>query len=666
MTYLDYINFAGALVAFFIAARIVSVDRAIRESHRWSWRALTAVALLLAAMLLLELAPKIGVEIPAAALAVVESLLVVTLIAGFYFLYVRERVGVALLRDTAATQSDRSHRLQAILELGTGLRASHGVEEVAQRAGDAVHDTLNYRENAIYLLDPDDDAFVPVVVIGGDDSYDEQIRSKRIPLRVVKGLLKEEFRSGNVYFVDHRFYHWTPEEQEYFPSADFQCPGPGHFHPEDGLFVPLLDHDDRVIGLFDLYNPVDGRVPAPETFQVLEIFANVTAVAIENARYSASLQRLAITDGLTGLYNHRHFQEMLATEVERGLRYGSTFTLLMLDLDFFKSVNDRLGHQRGDEVLRRVSEVLMEAARSSDFVARYGGEEFIMILPETPARQAETVAQRVRQGVKEIILDVPNPPEISVSIGMADFPFCGKERESLIAAADAALMFAKRSGRDMVTHFSAVTPLEFDGSALEGLAYRLEDADLVTLEALAAAVDARDQFDRAHSARVVETVEKIVGPLGLDRNDADIVRAAARIYDVGKLVIPIEVLNRTDGLGEIELEAIRRHPDVGRLLLESTMKLAHLLPVVGHHHERWDGEGYPKGLKGEEIPLAARVIAICDAYQAMVSDRPYRKALSRDEAVAELRANAGTQFDPDLIERFIAAACGETAETGQD
>ena len=609
MTYLDYMGYHGALAAFLAAGRAA-----------WA----------------------------------VGGLLVVVVV-GVSFLYLRERARLARLDDTATTHSERSQRLQAVLELGTGLRASHSVEEVARMAGDAVHDTLNYRENAIYLLDPDDDTFVPVVVIGGDESYDEGIRGRRIPLQVVKGLLKEEFRTGNVYFVDHRFYHWTAEEQEYFPSADFDYPGPGHFHPEDGLFVPLLDHDDRVIGLFDLYNPVDGRVPAPETFQVLEIFANVTVTAIENARYSASLQRLAITDGLTGLHNHRHFQEILSHEVERGLRYGSTFTLLMMDLDFFKNVNDRLGHQRGDDVLRRVSEVITVAARSSDFVARYGGEEFVMILPETPSRQAEAVAQRVRQGVKRIVLEVPNPPDLSISIGVADFPFCGKERESLIAAADAALMFAKRSGRDMVTHFSAVTPLDFDSAALEGLTFRLEGADLVTLEALAAAVDARDTFDRGHTARVVETVEKIIGPLGLDESDRDIVRAAARIYDVGKLVIPIEVLNRTDGLGDVEREAIRRHPDVGRSLLESTMKLAHLLPVVGHHHECWDGSGYPGGLKGEEIPLAARVIAICDAYQAMVSDRPYRKALSGEEVIAELRAGAGTQFDPDLVERFIAA-----------
>lgn len=278
-----------------------------------------------------------------------------------------------------------------------------------------------------------------------------------------------------------------------------------------------------------------------------------------------------------------------------------------------------------------------------------------MILPETPAKQAESVADRVRERVKEISLGVPDPPELSISIGVADFPYCGRERDSLIAAADSALMFAKRSGRDKVAHFSNVTPLAWDGSALEGLSYRLEGADLVTLEALAAAVDARDEFDRRHSEGVVETVECVVGALGLNTGEADMVKAAARIYDVGKLVIPVEVLNRTTALDDVEREAIRSHPEVGRSLIESTMKLAHLLPVVGSHHECWDGSGYPLGLKGEEIALPARVIAICDAYQAMISDRPYRSAMSQDDAVAELRRGAGTQFDPSLVERFVTA-----------
>lgn len=595
------------------------------------------------------------------ALAVV---LVVVLAVVLFFVWRRHQRGLAELQATAETQSERSRRLEAIVALGTRLRSTHDIEAVVHMAGEAVYETLNYHENAIYLLDEESDQFVPTVVLGGDEAYNAAIAEKRIPAGIVLGLLAEKFRHGNVYFVDHRFYRWSDEELEYFPSSDFPYGGPGCFHPEDGLFAPMYDHTERVIGLLDLYHPADGRLPGPQSLQMLEIFANVTAVAVENARYAASLQTLAVTDGLTGLYNHRHFQEVLGTEVERSRRYGATFTLLMMDLDFFKRVNDRFGHQRGDHALREVAEVLTQAARASDFVARYGGEEFVMILPETPARQAEVVAERVREGVKGIELDVPDPPQMSISIGVADYPFCGIDRASLISAADAALMFAKRAGRDMVAHFSAVEPLEFDRAALEGLAFRLEGADIVTLEALAAAVDQRDRFDKHHSAGVVATVERVVGSLVSEPNQVDLVRAAARVYDVGKLVIPVEVLNRTDGLGAIEREAIRRHPEVGRHLIESTMKLAYLLPTVMYHHECWDGSGYPEGLRGEEIPLSARVIAICDAYQAMVSDRPYRAAMSQDDAFDELRRSSGIQFDPHLVEQFITAmsADDDTAE----
>jgi len=666
VAYLRYISFAGALLAFYIAARVVTHDPQVRASHRRSWLALTAASVLLAITLLLQMAPEIGRDAPHLPLAIIEACLVAVLVTGFYFLYVREQASLRELHDTAASQSARSRRLEAILELGTRLRSTHDIEEVVRMAGEAVYETLSYRENAIYLLDEEADLFVPTVVLGGDEAYNAAIAGKRIPARVVLGLLQEKFRIGNVYFVDHRFYRWSEEELEYFPSSDFPYGGPGCFHPEDGLFAPMYDHTERVIGIIDLYDPTDGRLPGPQDVQVLEIFANVAAVAVENSRYAASLQQLAITDGLTGLYNHRHFQEMLVTEVERARRYGETFTLLMMDLDFFKQVNDRFGHQRGDEALREVADVLLQAARSSDFVARYGGEEFVMILPETPARQAEVVAERVREGVKGITMDVANPPRLTISVGVADYPFCGVERDGLIAAADAALMFAKHAGRDMVAHFSDVEPLEFDPDALESLAFRLEGADLVTLEALATAVDARDRFDKHHSAGVVETVERVVGALVAEPHDVDLIKAAARIYDVGKLVIPVEVLNRTDGLGSIEREAIRRHPEVGRQLIESTMKLAHVLPAVMYHHECWDGSGYPEGLRGEEIPLPARVIAICDAYQAMVSDRPYRKAMVPDEAVVELRRSAGTQFDPELVERFIAALAAAAAPAGAD
>jgi diguanylate cyclase (GGDEF)-like protein len=340
--------------------------------------------------------------------------------------------------------------------------------------------------------------------------------------------------------------------------------------------------------------------------------------------------------------------------VERAARYGLVFTLLMMDLDHFKSVNDRFGHPRGDEALRAVAGVLRRNARAADFVARYGGEEFVMVLPGTSVRQATTLAERIAQGVREIRIDVPDPPALSISIGMAEFPGCGHERESLIGAADAALLFAKRSGRDMVADFSQISLVELDQAGIEGLAFRLEKADVETIEALASAIDQRDAFAGERARSVAAAAGQVADALGLDDAAREVLRMAGLVYDIGKVAVPVDVLNQRGRLSDEDMATVRRHPEVGKRLLESTMRLTPLLPVVLHHHERWDGNGYPGGLKGEEIPFAARVIAVCDAWQAMISERPYRGALSYEQAAAELRAGAGTQFDPQVVEAFVS------------
>ena len=278
-------------------------------------------------------------------------------------------------------------------------------------------------------------------------------------------MLREEFRHGSAYFIDHRYYDWTDVELTYFPPGDVVDRGPGAFHRDDAVFAPLRGDDGRVMGMFDVYDPSDGLVPSEETLQLFGVLATVTASAVEGARHKAELERLAITDGLTGLHNQRHFQERLAHEVDRAARYDLVFSLLMMDLDLFKSVNDRLGHPCGDEVLKAVADVVRANARASDFVARYSGEEFVMILPGTTAKQAAVLAERIAQAVRDIAIAVPDPPRLSMSIGMADYPLCGRDRESLIAAADAALLFAKRSGRDVVVDFSQVSQVsqvEFD------------------------------------------------------------------------------------------------------------------------------------------------------------------------------------------------------------
>jgi diguanylate cyclase (GGDEF)-like protein len=649
-------------VAFFLSVRVVVLDGRESQARGRSWALLVCATALLSALLAVGLFVDTG-ETPAGLLwaqALIASALVAALVAGCYFLYGRERRVVADLHRAAEMHSRRSRRLEAIIAFGAELRTVRGVEEVARVAANAVERTLAFRETALYLYDASEDVFRTAVAIGSHPEYDAVVRDRRIPPRVLRGVLRDESRRGNVYFIDHNLYEWTEEELFYFPPGPIAEGGPGAFHADDALFAPLYDHSGKLVGMFDLYDPADGNVPSDETLQMLEVFANVTASALENAAYAAGLELLAVTDGLTGLHNHRHLQETLATEVERALRYDLVFSLLMLDLDHFKNVNDRLGHPRGDEALRAVADVLRANTRASDFSARYGGEEFVMILPGTSMKQAAAVAERVALGVRAIELDVPEPPRLSMSIGIADFPACGRDRESLLAAADAALLFAKRSGRDMIADFSQISLVELDQSALEGLAFRLEKADIETLEALAVAIDRRDAFAGDHTHDVAAAAERLAATLGLDDPQTDVLRMAALVYDIGKVGIPVEILNRRGALTEGEHEAIRRHPEVGKRLLESTMRLHALLPVVLHHHERWDGAGYPDGLAGEAIPFGARVIAICDAWQAMTTDRPYRPALSREEALAELRAGAGTQFDPGLVEAFVESV--ETAD----
>jgi len=329
----------------------------------------------------------------------------------------------------------------------------------------------------------------------------------------------------------------------------------------------------------------------------------------------------------------------------------------MLDLDHFKLVNDEFGHQKGDEVLKRAGELIRRQVGSGGYGARYGGEEFVIVLPGTDAQKAIKFAEELRRKLKLMEDDVNLPTGfVGGSFGVADMPLCASDARSLISASDAALLFAKRKGRDRVAYFRDLSDTELREGDLEKLHSRLEGASLQTIRALAEAVDSSDDYDAADTARMAHIAASMARRLGMEDEDADALALATKLHDIGKVGVPGSILRKTDKLSAAELTQVQQHPAIGQRLLQEARQLQELIQAILYHHERWDGKGYPEQLKGEEIPVMARVIGIMDAYRAMMGDRPYRKALSSERALEELRKGAGTQFDPRLVDMFISAA----------
>ena len=391
----------------------------------------------------------------------------------------------------------------------------------------------------------------------------------------------------------------------------------------------------------------------PEEIEVLATFSHLAAIAAENTRLHTSTLKLAETDALTGLLNRRALENNLKTEQQRAQRYGRDISLILLDIDHFKKVNDTYGHIAGDVVLKKLATVLTQQTRDIVSVARFGGEEFVIVLPETNGDGAKFVAERVRKAVSGMAFELPDGREIgvTVSLGVACFSSGVGKLEIMLDQADQALYQAKNTGRNRVFLYQELLQAELERNP--GRIVELLNEGSENIKAVATAVNMKTPYLRDHADLVERFALRLGKKLELSTADMHTLGLAAVLHDIGYLSIPESMLNKREAFTLDEWESIRQHPVSGAALLEQVPALREAASLVHFHHEHYDGGGYPDKLRGEAIPYLARSLSVVDAYCAMISDRPQRKAMQPHKARATLLANTGSQFDAKVVSAFV-------------
>ncbi|MFP4107141.1 MAG: diguanylate cyclase [Phycisphaerae bacterium] len=390
-------------------------------------------------------------------------------------------------------------------------------------------------------------------------------------------------------------------------------------------------------------------------------------------RLESAFDRLAYiskTDELTGLANRRNFEEVLKSFYHQARRYNRNLSLIIMDIDFFKAINDTGGHQAGDEMLKFVGRAIEQASRRADLPARLGGDEFAILLPETAAEEARTVANRVRHSISDRQIHAGNLDlNVTCSIGISDLN-SGEitDPEGMLGLADKALYTAKEMGRNrtVLAHDLQPASLPKDSSddhqmqmlskKLAGLNTQFKGLFVEAVEQLVDILRLRDPHMANHARKVCHYALLITEEMGLPERVRRRMEISAMLHDIGMLAMPDSILLSKDRLTEAQMETMRSHPLLSVRIMEGMHFLDQEIPAVRYHHERFDGKGYPEGLVNSTIPLSARILTVADSLDAMTSTRNHRSAKRRVEAVREIQLGAGTRYDPAVVEALTKVA----------
>ena len=423
---------------------------------------------------------------------------------------------------------------------------------------------------------------------------------------------------------------------------------------EGWIAVTPIQSADKSIGVF-VNDTAISKAPLDAMQQeILAVFCSLLGDIIERKRAEKELaisnreliksnrrlKQLALRDSHTGLYNHRYLQEAIKTEFYRAKRYAQPLSVLMLDLDYFKSINDVYGHQFGDLVLKQFARRLRKIVRQCDIVIRFGGEEFIIIFPEIDRITVLNMAQRL---LDNITASNFGDDEHNVKLKLS-----GDRVYSSFSIKNSKTKFVEKDIQD--------TDVDLLKEKIDRLNKRANQSLIEAVFAFAKTIKLKDQYTGEHVENTVLYAAEIARKLNLSIDEVENIRSASMVHDLGKIGISERILLKEAKLTKEEFDEIKKHPRIGVNVLRPIHSLHDIIPFVLHHHERWDGKGYPDGLKEEEIPLGARIVAVADVYQALISNRPYRRAFSDLEAKEMIKEGSGTQFDPRIVNTFLEVA----------
>ena len=551
-------------------------------------------------------------------------------------------LALELAQEAAAATRHRA-AVEHLLRVSTHLTQRATVDEMLAAVCVGIQEALGFEKVCVFMRSGED-RLVPEAAAGLEDH--ERRRLGALELDRFAALLDPALETDGVILM-------TPEQVGSRTTAAAQ---PVYLSRRNGrgprawnhhwLLVPLRDREGELAGMIWADEPDDRLLPSREQRQALRAFANQAMSAVEAANQLAFMRHLAEHDPLTGLRNRRGLQEDIDAEI---MRVDGPVAVLVCDLDNFKRINDLVGYASGDEALRRVAVVLRGAAAPPTLrgiAARLGGEEFALVMPVLDEAAALACAERLRVGIERASQGFPRPLTASIGVAVSG---SSADAAGLLRDATRACVGAKRLGRNRC--------LAYQAEALDALLGSL-DGDSASGEQLAAAMllaetlDVRDVGTARHSQTVGQYAGAIARALGLSEGRVERIRAAGVLHDIGKLGVADAVLKKPGPLTPAEWDEMRRHAELGARIL-SHANLRDVSAWVLAHHERMDGRGYPDGLAGEAIPLEARILAVADAYEAMTADRAYRPAMSPGDAQAELRRNAGHQFDPEVVAAFL-------------